>query len=97
MDCCLTGSSVTRNFSYVKAIVNFALSEFALDARNLLIGVYHDRTAGVSTRQLIPDVDILRVQTKCRALDDDMCWLVALISDTGMRLAEGAGLLKSDI
>ena len=24
-------------------------------------------------------------------------WLVALVSDTGMRLAEGAGLLKSDI
>jgi integrase len=26
-----------------------------------------------------------------------MRWLVALISDTGMRLSEGAGLLKSDI
>ena len=26
-----------------------------------------------------------------------MRWLVALISDTGMRLVEGAGLLKSDI
>ena len=26
-----------------------------------------------------------------------MSWLIALISDTGMRLAEGAGLLKQDI
>ena len=93
----LTGSSVTRNFSYVKAIINFALSEFALDARNPFIGVYHDRTAGVSTRQPIPNAGILKVQTECRAIDDDMRWLVALISDTGMRLAEGAGLLKSDI
>jgi len=93
----LTGSSVTRNFSYVKAIVNFALSEFALDARNPFIGVYHDRTAGVSTRQPIPNADILKVQAECRTIDDDMRWLVALISDTGMRLAEGAGLLKSDI
>ena len=93
----LTGSSVTRNFSYVKAIVNFALSEFALDARNPFIGVYHDRTAGVSTRQPIPNADVLKVQAECRTIDDDMRWLVALISDTGMRLAEGAGLLKSDI
>ena len=93
----LTGSSVTRNFSYVKAIINFALSEFALDARNPFIGVYHDRTAGVSTRKPIPVADIFKVQGKCRTIDDDMRWLVALISDTGMRLAEGAGLLKTDL
>jgi integrase len=59
--------------------------------------VYHDRTAGVLTRKPIPNADILKVQTECKAIDDDMRWLVALISDTGMRLAEGAGLLKSDI
>ena len=93
----LTGSSVTRNFSYVKAIINFALAEFALDARNPFIGVYHDRTAGVSTRKPIPVANIFKVQQECRAIDDDMRWLIALISDTGMRLAEGAGLLKSDL
>ena len=59
--------------------------------------MYHDRTAGVLTRKPIPNADILKVQTECRIIDDDMRWLVALISDTGMRLAEGAGLLKSDI
>ena len=93
----LTGSSVTRNFSYVKAVINFASSEFALDLRNPFIGVYHDRTVGVLTRKPIPNANILKVQIECRAIDDDMRWLIALISDTGMRLAEGAGLLKSDI
>jgi site-specific recombinase XerD len=93
----LTGSSVTRNFSYVKAVINFASSEFALDVRNPFIGVYHDRTAGVLIRKPIPNADILKVQTECRIIDDDMRWLVALISDTGMRLAEGVGLLKSDL
>ena len=29
--------------------------------------------------------------------DDDLRWLVALLSDTGMRLGEAVGLLKSDI
>ena len=31
------------------------------------------------------------------SLDDDMRWLVALISDTGLRLAEATGLLKADL
>ena len=92
----LTGSSVTRNFSYVKAIINFVVSEHALDMRNPFIGVYHDKKAGVLERKPIPVEDIRRVQTECKAIDDDMRWLVALISDTGMRLAEGAGLLKED-
>jgi integrase len=93
----LTGSSVTRNFSYLKAVFNFAVSEYALDVRNPFIGVYHDRQAGVIKRQPIPIERIKQVQTHCRQIDDDMRWLVALLSDTGLRLAEGAGLLKSDI
>ena len=92
----LTGSSVTRNFSYVKAVINFAISEYALDLRNPFIGVYHDRTAGVLTRKPIPAEDIKAVQLECRSIDDDLRCLVALVSDTGMRLGEGAGLVKQD-
>ena len=93
----LTGSSITRNFSYLKAVINFALSEYALDIRNPFLGVYHDRSAGVLVRKPIPLDAIRFVQSECLAIDDDMRWLIALISDTGMRLAEGAGLLKQDI
>ena len=32
-----------------------------------------------------------------RDKSDDMRWLIALVSDTGMRLGEAAGLLKADI
>ncbi|MCH9832048.1 MAG: hypothetical protein K0U49_01595, partial [Alphaproteobacteria bacterium] len=55
-----------------------------------------DRNAGVLVRKPIPIDDIRNIQSECRAIDDDMRWLIALISDTGMRLAEGAGLLKQD-
>jgi integrase len=92
----LTGSSVTRNFSYVKAVINFALSELALDIRNQFTGVYHDRAAGVLVRKPIPIDGVHKVQTECRKIDDDMRWLIALVSDTGMRLAEAAGLSKAD-
>jgi integrase len=93
----LAGSTVTRNFSYIKAIINFVSSELALDMYNPFAGIYHDRNAGVSSRNPIPVLDILRVQEECLKIDDDLRWLILLISDTGMRLAEGAGLLKSDI
>ena len=65
--------------------------------QNPFSGIYHDRNAGVSSRKPIPVLDIVRVQEECLKINDDMRWLVLLISDTGMRLAEGAGLLKSDI
>ena len=45
----------------------------------------------------IPDDNLVAIQKECVELDDDVRWLVALISDTGMRLAEAAGLLVSDI
>jgi integrase len=92
----LTGSSITRNFSYVKAVINFAVSEYALDVRNPFVGVYHDRTAGVLVRKPIPNDAIRTIQFECHQIDDDMRWLIALISDTGLRLAEAAGLLKQD-
>ena len=93
----LSGSSVTRNFSYIKAVFNFAVSEYALDLKNPFIGVYHDRSSGVVKRKPIPMSDILNIQAECRNIDDDLRWLIALLSDTGLRLAEGAGLLKTDI
>lgn len=92
----LTGSSVTRNFSYVKAVINFALSEFAMDVRNPFVGVYHYRSKGVITRKPIPLDDLRRVQRECMQIGDDIRWLVALVSDTGMRLAEAAGLSIAD-
>lgn len=93
----LTGSSITRVFGTVRAVVNFAISEQGLSLQNPFNGVYYDRAAGVSDRHPIPSAGLLAVQADCRRIDDDMRWLVAMVSDTGMRLAEVAGLLREDI
>ncbi|WP_071674933.1 DUF6538 domain-containing protein [Nioella nitratireducens] len=92
----LRGSSITRNFSHLNAIINFAVSENALELKNPFLGVYYDRAAGVIERKPIPVEDIRKIQEVCERQDDDLRWLIALVSDTGMRLAEAAGLLKSD-
>ena len=93
----LAGSSITRNFSYVKAVYNFAVSENALSLTNPFSGVYFDRTAGVKRRKPIPIYQLHQIQFECKKLDDDIRWLVALLSDSGMRLAEAAGLAVDDI
>ena len=93
----LNGSSMTRVFGTVRAVTNFAASEQGLSLTNPFAGVYYDRAAGVSDRLPIPSDDLTAIQARCRVLDDDLRWLVALVSDTGMRLAEAAGMTRDDI
>jgi len=93
----LAGSSITRVLNTVRPVFNFSISEYALDIKNPFVGIYHDRSYGVSKRLPIP-VDVLReIQKECIVYDDEMRWLVAILSDSGMRLGEAAGLLKSDL
>ena len=93
----LTGSSIARVFGTVRSVCNLAFSEMGFDITNPFAGVYFDRQAGVIERQPIPTDDIRRVQKACHKTDDDIRWLVALISDTGMRLSEAVGLPINDI
>ena len=50
-----------------------------------------------STRQPIPTDKLRTIQQRCQTTDDEHRWLAALISDTGMRLSETAGLAREDI
>lgn len=77
----LAGSSLTRVFGTVRAVTNFAASEQGLSLNNPFSGVYYDRSAGVSGRSAIPSEALVTVQAKCRELDDELRWLVALVSD----------------
>lgn len=92
----LAGTSMTRVFGTVRAVINFAASELGLSLNNPFTGVYYDRSAGASDRSPVPADALALVQSKCREIDDDLRWLVALVSDTGMRLAEAAGMTRED-
>ena len=93
----LVGSSVTRVLSIVKAIFNFANNENGLSLTNHFSGLQYDRFARVGSREPIPIDNIRAIQKRCMEIDDELRWLIALISDTGMRLAEATGLLVQDI
>jgi len=50
----LSGSSITRVLNTLRPVLNFVISEYALDIKNRFVGLYHDRTSGVSKRLPIP-------------------------------------------
>ena len=93
----LNGSSVVRVFTTIKSIFNFSCSEYGLDIKNPFSGIYMNREDGVQKRLPIPNKTIITVQEECRKTNDDIRWLVGLISDTGLRLSEATGLAIDDI
>jgi integrase len=89
--------TVKRVFASVRAIINLAISEEGFDCSNAFAKTYFLDDDNAQSRQPVSMQDIKKVQSLCKDIDDEMRWLIALISDTGMRLGEAAGLLKEAI
>ena len=92
----LNVASVKRSFATIKAIINLAIAEHGLDIRNPFSSIFMPE-ADSKKRVSIPVDTIRKIQKACYEIDDDRRWLIALISDTGMRLAEAAGLHIDDL
>jgi integrase len=90
-------ATVKRNFECIRAIWNFAAREHGIVSANPFSNMNYGNGRGPVKRKPIPIEDIRKIQNLCFYLDDEIRWLVALLSDTGMRLSEAAGLIKSDI
>ena len=93
----LTIASIRRVFGTIRSIINLTISEYGLSCNNGFSRIYMPDETRVKSRKSIPVPDILKVQSICREMDDDLRWLIGLVSDTGARLAEIAGLAMSDI
>jgi len=93
----LAQDSISRNFTNVRAIVNFALREFGLQASTAFSGVFLGE-ATAPKKRYVPSPDELRkLHNLCKSYDDELRWILGLISDTGLRLSEAIGLNKDDI
>lgn len=93
----LLTSSVKRIFSSIKSVVNFTIKEKGLNVINPFLGVYIPDLNDTTERKPIPIKTIQKIQNKCVSTDDELRWMVGIISDTGMRLAEAVGLKRQDI
>ena len=92
----LSNTSLARIFGVVKAVVNFSIKEQGLECKNAFSGVYIPAENN-KKRYSVKGKELKSLQDECVLLDDDIRWLVALISDTGMRLSEAVGLLVDDL
>jgi len=90
-------NTVKRNFECIRAIWNFAARENGISDPNPFANMNYGNGAAAVKRMPIPVDDLRKVQQLCYEKDDDIRWLIALLSDTGMRLAEAAGLAKEDV
>ena len=78
-------------------MINITVNEFGINMKNPFSGTFIPDDNKKKIRLPIPIQNIRDIQTECKNLNDDNRWLIALISDTGMRLSEAVGLLTSDI
>ena len=92
----LSVSSVKRNFSTIRSIVNLTITEHGLDCINAFSRTYMPDD-NRQRRLPIPIDCIKSIQVDCHDADDDMRWLVPLLSDTGMRLGEAVGSALTDL
>ena len=77
--------------------MNLSIRENGLGITNPFAGAFIPDDHNKVRREPIPAENITAIQHLCKEMDDEPRWLIALISDTGMRLAEAAGLLSEDI
>lgn len=92
----LTTSSISRIFGTIRAVINLTIQEHGLDCRNAFANIYLPKKAE-ERRKPIPFHEIIRIQRVCLEVGDERRLLVALISDTGMRLSEALGLAWGDV
>lgn len=93
----LSSASVLRITGSLKAMFNFVINEQGLDCKNPFAKVFVPVDIERERRKPIPIEAIRLLQATCRDINDDLRWLVSLISDTGMRLSEAVGLRLKDI
>ena len=91
-------ASVKRNISTLRALVWFACRELGLQPNPSFASVHLPKLDRDRPERIpIPLANIRNIQNECRQIDDEARWLIALLSDTGMRLSEALGLQTTDI
>ena len=90
-------NTVKRIIGSVRSIINLTMREYGIEGTNAFSGTYMPDRNDIQKRKTIPNDVIKIIQQKCRQSDDELRWIIGLISDTGLRLSEALGLCKDDV
>jgi len=92
----LKASSTRRVLTSIKSVMNLSISELGLDIKNPFTSVYIPPNEQ-SSRSSLTIKDLRQLQQLCLQANDEQRLIIALLSDTGLRLSEALGLVASDI
>jgi integrase len=90
-------NTVKRVFAAVRSIINLTMREHGIKGTNAFSSTFMPDKPDASPRRPLPADKLRVIRQRCQTTDDEPRWLVALMSDTGMRLSEAAGLVREDI
>ena len=93
----LSSESIGRNLTSIRAIVNFVAKEEGLQPPLAFSGIYLGEPRRKTDRYVPTATELRLLQARCRSSNDELRWLLALISDTGLRLSEALGLSCDDV
>ena len=91
--------TVKRYLSQVRPVIRTGIQEFELSMTNPFDGLtIPNRDEGPrKPRDTYSMAELDVIQEKCRQTDDQRRWAIAMLPDTGARLAEVIGLKKGDV
>ena len=92
----LSTASIKRIFSTIRAVLNLTIREDGLECNNAFAKTFLPSDERPKRATISPEC-IKRIQQVCLDVADERRLLVALLSDTGMRLSEAIGLVWEDI
>ncbi len=94
----LRSSSIRRILSQIAAAMSLYFTEHEVERANPFRRVrIPNENEDTAQREPFTPAELGKLLHLCRAVDDDIRWLVAMLADTGARLAEIAGLTLDDI
>lgn len=81
----LARDSISRNFTTVWAVINFALQEAGLPSTSIFSNVYLGEERASKKRYVPSEKELTTLTYSCKTYDDQMRWALALMCDTGLR------------
>ena len=93
----LSISSVKRNFTNINAVLGLVCKELGHPDSATFRGLFFKETSKCAKRLAVPPKQLQQLQIQCITTDDELRWLLAMISDTVVRLSEAIGLITNDI
>jgi integrase len=90
-------ATIKRYIAQIRPVFGTAIREFELNRTNIFEKVSIPEIDDEEDRPPFTVDEIVAIQKRCREVDDQRRWAISILSDTGMRLSEVAGLRREDI